>query len=445
MKMDENKLDRMVQLAQMQVDMRTKEIESNERIEMQRLKQSGEEFEKRLDAENKARNDQLEESRAARKERLEAVRMQTEPDRLRAQAELERVKQRADAPPAAEPAAKRPRNSATAAPPEEAARRHRGRYSVSHAVWDRVVAAAAGAEDGTEAPRRDRVFRLVDGWCAAAVKRPGRHPVDTLRRVEADGVPVRYAHPAGHKAELAGTRADDELWDAVRAALWPAAVPRSEAAVEAAADDAAAAAPAPAEPSPAPAAAGGDATEDAPAAAPAPPPPERPVAPCFVRGGGGAAGVSARRLTAAPVELRAPDPAVAAADLAVVRALARLAASEAWPVPPEPLGDAPRVCWRPWADLPAAEGLRVGELLRRCGVRAPAAPDRDWYLCVTVLATRLDDWTWTERGHYPKATAAHFRRAAWLLRGVPAGHPLRARLRAGCGLPPTPTPGAGAP
>jgi hypothetical protein len=72
----------------------------------------------------------------------------------------------------------------------------------------------------------------------------------------------------------------------------------------------------------------------------------------------------------------------------------------------------------------------VSELLRRCGWTRPGVD----HLLVTVVATRLDGWRWEERGRYPKAAAALFRRAAWVLRDVSVAHPLNVRLRTALGL-----------
>ena len=69
--------------------------------------------------------------------------------------------------------------------------------------------------------------------------------------------------------------------------------------------------------------------------------------------------------------------------------------------------------WRQWLALPATPGLRVSEVLRAVG--SPPALN---YLVLTAVAHRLDGWQWTGRHLYPKAAAAHFRRAAWILRNL---------------------------
>jgi hypothetical protein len=174
--------------------------------------------------------------------RIEEVRISREPDRLRAEAELETARRRqapersvadrADAD-AAAPPAKRPRRAPTETLDD--LRRHHSRYSVGHAVYDRL---AAAVPSGVDPPDLRRVCGLVADWLTARADRSPRLDV-TLRYhgelllVYAFGPP----HPRRYVPEAA-------LLADVRRQLWPDADAPGPAAPEATTgDDAGAEAP----------------------------------------------------------------------------------------------------------------------------------------------------------------------------------------------------------
>ena len=111
------------------------------------------------------------------------------------------------------------------------------------------------------------------------------------------------------------------------------------------------------------------------------------------------------------------------ADVAQLSALAGVAA-DAWPCAPAPTPPVPPGTRRAWAQLPDSKRLRTGDALRRVGWTGPAPS----YLLVTVCAQRLPGWAWETRGPFPKDAALWLRRAAWALRDVDDGHPVRHRL-----------------
>jgi len=368
-KMNEEALKQLTVLVGTQSQTKQMEIQAHERIKMeemclQRL---------RIQADERRNDEDREEVGRQRLQRLEEIRLQTEADRIRAQAELLRT-QRGEKRAATEPAEhvpKRPRVALSADGP----RNLRNRYSVSHRVWDRV--SAAGLVADVELPD---VFRMVDEWVVERLRRKSR-PLD-LMRVVVDGTPVLYAHPITHKNRFEGTAAETELGQHVERLLRPAAAVAETPAADAPLDE-----DAPPEDVPEPSVSSSSRPTLAPCFLPAPtsPPPE---------------------LQPIPLEQQRED---------IVR-LATLVDADPrrWPCPAQEMPAVPRNLWRAWSTIPVAKGMRVSQLMCATGWTGPLD-----YLLLTVVATKLDGWCWSNhRRLYPKAAAQCFRRAAWVLRDV---------------------------
>lgn len=375
----------------------------------------------RLESAHRLQKDRLEFEERQQQARLEEARINKEPDRLRAEAELERVRRTADGvrpvadrPDAAEdaPAAKRPCRR----PPVETLddlRQYRERHSVGHAAHDRLAAAVPA---GADPPDLRRVCTLVAAWLTAQTARRARK-LDVLTRSHGDVVLV-YAflppHPRGYAPEAA-------LLDHLRRRLWPDAVAGSAAA---------AAPPAPVAPATA------DASSDASSSSSEEEEDED-------RGSAAAATDDPDAAPPAPVVRRVadlflpPTPVATPDELAPVplerqrRDIERIAAlvggsAADWPGGPAVMPPVPRDACRRWVRLPETAVLRPSELLRSAGWDRPTN-----YLAVTLVASRLEGWQrWrTAPGGYPKAAADCFRRAAWLLRAVTFSEEMVRRLQ----------------